>query len=52
MATILLYLESFDVLDCEAVITGAVRDIGGLRIAKVKIKKGVAKVSYAVDGIN
>jgi Ser-tRNA(Ala) deacylase AlaX len=48
---IVLYADDFGI-PCGGTHVKKVSDIGKLHITKIKIKKGVAKVSYAIDGIN
>lgn len=50
-ARIVLYNETFGV-PCGGTHVRNVADVGTLSITKVKSKKGVTKVSYAVDGVN
>lgn len=48
---IVLYADDFGI-PCGGTHVKNVREIGDITIAKAKIKKGLAKVSYAVAGIN
>jgi Ser-tRNA(Ala) deacylase AlaX len=48
---IVLYADDFGI-PCGGTHVKQVKDIGRLQVTKIKIKKGVAKVSYAVEGIN
>lgn len=48
---IVLYADDFGI-PCGGTHVRTVGDIGQLRITKIKIKHGLGKVSYAVDGIN
>jgi Ser-tRNA(Ala) deacylase AlaX len=48
---IVIYGEDFGV-PCGGTHVKALNAIGHVRITKIKVKKGIAKVSYAVDGIN
>lgn len=50
-ARIVLYSKTFGI-PCGGTHVKDVHDIGRLIITKVKSKKGITKVSYAVDGIN
>ncbi|MBG6178990.1 alanine--tRNA ligase-related protein [Arthrobacter sp. CAN_A1] len=50
-ARIVLYTADFGV-PCGGTHVADVSDIGTLTITKIKSKKGLTKVSYAVDGIN
>ncbi len=50
-ARIVLYSDDFGV-PCGGTHVRDVSDIGTLTITKIKSKKGVTKVSYAVEGIN
>jgi Ser-tRNA(Ala) deacylase AlaX len=48
---IVLYADDFGI-PCGGTHVKQVRDIGELVVTKIKVKKGVAKVSYAIKGIN
>lgn len=48
---VVLYADDFGI-PCGGTHVKQLKDIGTIRITKLKIKKQVAKVSYAVDGIN
>jgi Ser-tRNA(Ala) deacylase AlaX len=48
---IVIYGEDFGV-PCGGTHVKQLTDIGHITITKIKVKKGIAKVSYAVDGIN
>ncbi|GAB3537164.1 alanyl-tRNA editing protein [Arthrobacter tecti] len=50
-ARIVLYNETFGV-PCGGTHVRDVADVGTLTITKIKSKKGVTKVSYAVEGLN
>lgn len=50
-ARIVLYTPDFGV-PCGGTHVADVRDIGTLTVTKIRSKKGVTKVSYAVEGIN
>lgn len=50
-ARIVLYADDFGI-PCGGTHVRRVRDIGEVEITKVKSKKGITKVSYAVKGIN
>ncbi|WP_323960035.1 hypothetical protein GC088_00865 [Arthrobacter sp. JZ12] len=50
-ARIVLYNEAFGV-PCGGTHVRDVREVGALSIPKIKARKGVVKVSYAVEGIN
>ncbi|WP_458116191.1 alanine--tRNA ligase-related protein [Arthrobacter sp. D2-10] len=50
-ARIVLYNRTFGV-PCGGTHVRDVADVGTLSITKIKSKKGVTKVSYAVDGVN
>lgn len=48
---IVLYADDFGI-PCGGTHVRRVKDIGQITITKIKVKKGLAKVSYAVQGIN
>ncbi|HSE61945.1 MAG TPA: alanine--tRNA ligase-related protein [Candidatus Saccharimonadales bacterium] len=48
---IVIYGEDFGV-PCGGTHVRALNEIGKMTIVKIKVKKGLAKVSYALDGIN
>ncbi|MEK7599819.1 MAG: alanine--tRNA ligase-related protein [Patescibacteria group bacterium] len=48
---IVLYSDDFGI-PCGGTHVKKAQDVGDITITKIKIKKGLAKVSYAVDGIN
>ena len=48
---IVIYGEDFGV-PCGGTHVKTLSDIGHVTIVKIKVKKGIAKVSYAVEGIN
>jgi len=48
---IVLYADDFGI-PCGGTHVKNVKEIGSIEITKIKIKKGLAKVSYAVAGIN
>ncbi len=48
---IVLYADNFGI-PCGGTHVRSVREIGNVTITKLKIKNGLAKVSYAVQGIN
>ena len=48
---IVLYADDFGI-PCGGTHVKEVLEVGGITITKIKIKKGVVKVSYAVQGIN
>lgn len=50
-ARVVLYDEAFGI-PCGGTHVKDVHDIGRITISKVKSKKGITKVSYAVEGIN
>ncbi len=50
-ARIVLYNETFGV-PCGGTHVRNVSDVGTLTITKIKTKKGITKVSYAVEGVN
>jgi Ser-tRNA(Ala) deacylase AlaX len=50
-ARVVLYDESFGI-PCGGTHVENVHDIGHITISKIKSKKGITKVSYAVEGVN
>lgn len=48
---IVLYADNFGI-PCGGTHVKRVTEIGGVTVTKIKIKKGIAKVSYAVPGVN
>lgn len=48
---VVLYADDFGI-PCGGTHVKAVKEVGSIQITKIKIKKGLAKVSYAVQGIN
>jgi len=50
-ARVVLYDEAFGI-PCGGTHVKDVRDIGHMTIPKIKNKKGITKVSYAIEGIN
>jgi Ser-tRNA(Ala) deacylase AlaX len=50
-ARIVLYSETFGV-PCGGTHVRDVAEVGNLSITKIRSKKGITKVSYAVDGVN
>lgn len=50
-ARIVLYADDFGI-PCGGTHVDRVSDIGAVTVTKIKVKKGLAKVSYAVAGVN
>lgn len=48
---IVLYSDTFGI-PCGGTHVKALKDIGAVKVAGIKVKKGVAKIAYSVDGIN